>query len=83
MKARLKSTQEKEVTRLSDMEEGQFALATSGKWFGGIVYRPFAPDIFAIDLTSGCYWKDKVDKGSVRDMEIRILKAGELIEIVK
>ena len=40
MKARLKSTQEEEVTRLSDMKKGQFAVVTSKKDNGHIVFRP-------------------------------------------
>jgi len=82
MKARLKSTQQEEVTRLSDMKKGQFAVVTSKKDNGHIVFRPLVvSNVFAIDLTDGRYWSNNYPEKGCR--EVRILRAGELIEIVE
>jgi len=82
MKARLKSTQEEEFTRLSDMKKGQFAVVTSEEGKGSILYRPNSY-VYAVDLTANFpSWPTSLDAAYGFNPEVRILRAGELVEIV-
>lgn len=80
MKARLKSTQQERIM-LNDMNVGQFAVIVNNDDENGhIIFRPHEDSgIFAVDLTDGLYWI----RPEISDREVRILKAGELIEIVE
>lgn len=79
MKARLKE-ESQPITRLSDMKEHQFAIVLDGEWEGNIVYRPYSDSrLFAVDLTNGRYWS----KPEGDNPKVRILQAGEVIEITK
>lgn len=79
MKARLKESQP--ITRLSDMKVKQFAVVLDGESEGCIVYRPYLfTGVFAIDLTNGCYWDGRP---KIKDFKVRILQAGEVIEITE
>jgi len=83
MKARLKGTQQEEVTRLSDMKKGQFAVVTSEEGKGSLLYRPNSY-VYAVDLTANLQpWPTSSDAAYGFNPEVRILKAGELIEIVE
>lgn len=80
MKARLKE-ESQAVTRLSDMEVKQFAVVLDGESEGCIVYRPYLfTGVFAIDLTNGGYWGSRAE---IANPKVRILQAGEVIEITE
>lgn len=78
MKARLKSTQQEEVTRLSDMEEGQFAVIVGNSEGSGNILFKANPYTY-VDLTGNL----NESHDSEYNPQVRILKAGELIEIVE
>ena len=80
MKARLKE-ESQSVTRLSDMMTGKFAIFLDGAFEGDIVYRPpSVTGIFAINLTCGIFWRGLPECGNLK---VRILQAGEVIEITE
>lgn len=81
MKARLKSSEVQKPTMLSEMQVMQFAVVVSGDDKGHIVFRPKV-GVFAIDLIDGECWEIK-PKYEHSDREVRILEAGETIEITE
>lgn len=80
MKARLKE-ESQPVTRVSDMKEQQFAVVLDGELKDHIVYRPYIDaGVFAINLTDGCNWPGTP---TFHNAKVRILQAGEVIEITE
>jgi len=87
MKAQLKTPATVNSIRLSEMQEGQFAveIKTDGTE-GNIIFRPTpSSKLFAVNLSDGSYWQWDGGKISsvARNPMVRVLKKGEEIIVVE
>ena len=85
MKAQLKTPATVNSIRLSEMQEGQFAveIKTDGTE-ENIIFRPaLSSKLFAVNLSDGSYWKWNESKISsiARNPMVRVLEEGEEIII--
>ena len=90
MKAQLKTSATVNSIRLSEMQEGQFAVEIETDETNGteesIIFRPMSSsNLFAVNLSDGTYWQ--LVKGKInpvaRNPMVRVLKKGEEIIIVE
>ena len=76
MGVKLLDTEETQETRMCDLEDGKLALVLDSDYKGTIVQR-FGNTCIAIGKPKVCSWSC-VDNNNLL---VRVLKAGELIEV--
>ena len=73
----------KDTMLLSETPNNCFCVGIKGDYKDDIIIRPSSGcPTFAINITANSYWSEKPKDPQWFDIMVRILKAGELIEIV-